>query len=249
MSYKSLCLMFGIVPSSLSRHLRKAEEALLATLKTLREAEFRWPSFKMQYEWGLKVQALHPEISGRWGFIDGKNYRVQKPTRADLQNAMYNGWLHATLITGCLCFDVSGCICWGKHNFVGSWNDVEMSRPFQEKICKDEFCLKGHGVVSDSSFPVSSKYFGRIITLVKDGDNEKAHPLARSTLYRLSNSITSLRQSCEWRMGDVEKVYRRLLMPLPFNQDIRGIRLATIHRLYNYRVRCTGISQIRNHFN
>jgi len=77
--------------------------------------------------------------------------------------AMYN--VRATLVTGCLCFDVSGCICWGKHNFVGSWNDGEMSRAFQKKIYRDEFCLEGHGVVSDSAVPVSGKCFDRIMTL------------------------------------------------------------------------------------
>ena len=248
MTNKSLCLLFGIVPSSLSRFLRKAEDALLLTLKSMPHAEFRWPSLENQLQWGLKVQALYPEIEGRWGFIDGKNYKVQKPSQADLQNAMYNGWLHATLVTGCLCFDVSGCICWGKHNFVGSWNDGEMSRAFQEKLCRDEFCLKGHGVVSDSAFPVSGKCFGRIMTPIKDGDIEKAHPLARPALLHRSRKLTSLRQACEWGMGAVEKVYRRLLLPLPFNQVTRGTRLACIHRLYNYRVRTTGISQIRNTF-
>lgn len=51
---------------------------------------------------------------------------VQKPSSIDHQNACYNnGWLHATLITGVLCFGVDTLI-WGKHNCVGSWNDGDM---------------------------------------------------------------------------------------------------------------------------
>ncbi|KAE9008992.1 hypothetical protein PR002_g15740 [Phytophthora rubi] len=27
-----------------------------------------------------------------WGFLDGKNYRVQQPPNPDVQNAHFNGW-------------------------------------------------------------------------------------------------------------------------------------------------------------
>jgi hypothetical protein len=49
-------------------------------------------------------------------------------------------------------------------------------------------------------------------------------------------------------MGEVSKVYRQLLLPLPFNASRRQLRLNNIHKLYNYRVRKTGISQILNYF-
>jgi hypothetical protein len=53
-------------------------------------------------------------VKGRWGFIDGKNYKTQEPQNAERQNAMYNGWLHAVLITGVVCFSVEGLIIWAK---------------------------------------------------------------------------------------------------------------------------------------
>ena len=86
-----------------------------------------------------------------------------------LQNAMYSGWLHATFITRVLCFGVDGCIAWGKHNCVGSWNDGDMSRLFQEKLCNLIINVDNHGVLADSAFPVSRKDFGRIITPLKQG--------------------------------------------------------------------------------
>jgi hypothetical protein len=39
------------------------------------------------------VEKKEPLLKGWWGFIDGKNYQVQKPTDIDLQNAMYNGMI------------------------------------------------------------------------------------------------------------------------------------------------------------
>ena len=96
-------------------------------------------------------------LEERWGFIDGKNLCVQK-------RAMHNGWLHATFITGVLCFGVDDCIVWGKHNYVGFWNDGDMSQLFQEKLCNLIINVDNHGVLADSDFPVSGKDFGRIIT-------------------------------------------------------------------------------------
>ena len=55
-----------------------------------------------------------------------------------------------------------------------------------------------HGIVADTAFPVSHGLHGRIISPIKDGEWERAHPLARPALLRMSRSITSLRQACEW---------------------------------------------------
>ena len=171
---------------------------------------------------------------------------MEKPSNANLQNACYNGWLHATLVTGVFCFGVDGTLVWGKHNVVGSWNDGEISRPFQEKLCDPERNLEGYGVLSDSAFPVAGQTFTRIITPMKDGELEKQPVDLRPAQARLNSAITSMRQAAEWGMGSVEKVYRRLLIRLPYDKNIRRRRLQTVYRLFNYRVRTTGISQIRS---
>jgi hypothetical protein len=84
----------------------------------------------LQRIWSALVTRKEPLLKKKFGFIDGKNYRVQKPGDAELQNAQYNGWLHTTLVTGVMCFGADGTIIWGRHNFSGSWNDGEMSRIF-----------------------------------------------------------------------------------------------------------------------
>jgi hypothetical protein len=153
--HKTLCQMYGVPPATLSRVLNDAEIALNETLLNEPLAAVKWPTLDQQLEFGRLVELKHADVRGRWGFVDGKNYRVKKPTNVDLQNSMYNGWLHATLITGVLCFSVEGCVIWGKHNVVGSWNDGEISRKFQHKLLRDDINLPGHGVLSDSAFPVA----------------------------------------------------------------------------------------------
>lgn len=111
-------------------------------------------------------QAKYPLIRGRWGFADGKNLHVMAPTEADLQNAVYNGWLHCVFVTGVLLMTVDGTVAWGKHNVVGSWND-------------------------GTAFPVGGGLFGRIISLLKDGGELDRYPIhQRHSLQLMSTQIT-----------------------------------------------------------
>ena len=175
-----MCVAFGLPPSTLCRNLKQAEEALALALKDISAAKIAWPTKREQQIWGTLVEAKEPLVKNRFGFIDGKNYKVQKPSDSDTQNAYYNGWLHSTLVTNCLCFGVDGTIIWMKLNCPGSWNDAEMSRSFREKLLDPNKTLVDHGVLADSAFPVSGNMEGRIVTPLKDGDIERAHHSVRS---------------------------------------------------------------------
>jgi hypothetical protein len=247
---KSLCELFGSPPATTSRTLRKAEEALEKTLAAMPDAAIRWPTAAEQLEWGALVQEREPIISKKFGFIDGKNYRVQQPTDTDLQNALYNGWLHTVLITGTLAFGADGCVFWMKHNCPGSWNDAETSKGFRDKLLDPCVTLQDHGVLADSAFPVSGDMLGRIVTPLKTGDLERAVAAGgrASQIGTVNNAIVSIRQAAEWGMGAVEKCFRCLTVPMPYDPEVRRQRLSNVYRLYNYRVRRTNISQIRNVF-
>ncbi|KAJ8571386.1 hypothetical protein ON010_g5448 [Phytophthora cinnamomi] len=96
MEQSSLCMMFGAPPSTISRTLRHAEKALAGALDG----------------YAPLVEAREPLLKHTFGFIDGKNFKVQQPSNADLQNAMGNGWLHTVFVTGTICFAADGCIIW-----------------------------------------------------------------------------------------------------------------------------------------
>ena len=134
--------------------------ALLQSLRNLEEARVTWPSLEEQVLWAAK----EPILDRRWGFIDGKNYPAQSPSDPLMQNAMYNGWLYCVFLTGVLCFGVDGCVVWGKHNFVGSWSDGEMSRELQDQLRRDDNNAPNHGLLSDTAFPVADGHLGRIMT-------------------------------------------------------------------------------------
>ena len=246
--YKSLCGHFGIPPSTILRILRKAEVALLETVKQIPDARILWPTQDLQRRWGDLVTRKEPLLTKKWGFIDGKNYRVQKPSESELQNSMYNGSLHQSFVTGVMCFGADGTIVWGRHNFSGSWNDRDMSRIFFDKLLDENISLQDYGVISDTAFPVTGPLQGRIVTPLKENDLDRVAPDLRGYIQSMSNVLTRCRQACEWGMGGPCKVYRQLLLPLPIDKERRQLRLDTIHRLFNYRVRKMHISEIRNHF-
>ncbi|ETN03941.1 hypothetical protein PPTG_15256 [Phytophthora nicotianae INRA-310] len=191
---KTLCEIFGVPPATLSNILATAEMALELALNALPDAAICYPTKNTQLEWSKAVQAHEPLVSGVWGFVDGKNYRVQEPSDVDLQNAHYNGWLHSVLITGTLCYGCDGTLIWAKLNCPGSWNDGEMSFALQEKLADVRITVPGTGVAADTAFPASKGTRGRIVTPLKDGDLERAPERCRLGMLAMSNAITSLRQ-------------------------------------------------------
>ncbi|KAE9305514.1 hypothetical protein PR003_g21470 [Phytophthora rubi] len=91
MDYSSLCSMFGVPQSTLSRILNAAEDALADALKGYGPARIVWPTLKKQKALARLTAAREPLLPFTSGFIDGKNFRVQEPPRGDIQNAHYNG--------------------------------------------------------------------------------------------------------------------------------------------------------------
>lgn len=98
-------------------------------------------------------------------------------------------------MTGTLLFGVDGTVVWGRHNFVGSWNDGDTSFRLQMKLIDSNKTAQGTAIVSDSAFPVSQELHGKILTPLKDGDLERASSQCQLALVAMNNAIVSLRQA------------------------------------------------------
>lgn len=245
---KTLGALYGLTSKRVSTWLQRAEVALYNVLERSFLARICWPSLDKQREWANHMLAYFPLVPNRFGYVDGKNLPVQEPTDVDLQNAMYNGWLHCVLVTGVLCFGCDGTLIWAKHNIVGSWNDGEVAGKLFTKLMDVSCTLPGYGLVSDSAFPTSKAMFQRIVTPLKDGELESIPAAWQHFCGQVSAEITSMRQTCEWGMGAIQKPFRRLIMPLPYDYNVRHRRLCNMFRLWNLRVRTTGITQVATTF-
>ena len=80
LEYKSLCGHFGIPPSTLARVLRKAENALLTTLKSVPEAWILWSSFDQQ-KINKNLRQLRLDNIHRL-----YNYRVRTMNTSEIRN-------------------------------------------------------------------------------------------------------------------------------------------------------------------
>lgn len=89
---------------------------------------------------------------------------------------------------------------------------------------------------------------GRILTPLKENEFESIPLNVRPAAFAVNNAITAVRQAAEWGMGAVQKPFKRLCVPHPYDPQLRSLRIENIHRLYNVRVDRTGISQIRSVF-
>jgi hypothetical protein len=143
-------------------------------------------------------------------------------------------------------FRAGGLIVWSKHNYPGSWNDIDTSLAFREKLIDSNLNPDTrYGIIADSQFRCGDDMRGRIMTPLKEGDLARLVPSVRAVAHRKSKAITFIRQAIEWGMDSVGKVFHRLALPLPYDVQKRRVRLDNLFCLSNYRVRTMAIIQIR----
>jgi hypothetical protein len=118
-SGKHIGLVHNMTPRRVSETIQRSECILNRVLKRFPDAAVCWPSLAEQQAAACRIHEAHPEVPGRFGFVDGKNLLVQEPSDTDKQNSMYNGWLHRVLVTGILVFDSRGLVIYAKHNCPG----------------------------------------------------------------------------------------------------------------------------------
>uniref|UniRef100_H3GWB5 DDE Tnp4 domain-containing protein n=1 Tax=Phytophthora ramorum TaxID=164328 RepID=H3GWB5_PHYRM len=179
MENSTLHMLFGLPPATLVRTLRKAEKAL----EGFAPARISFPSPAQQVRLEKLVEAREPLLKHIFGFIDGKH--VMQPSNPDLQNAMYNGWLHSVFVTGTICFAADGCIIWCKHNCPGSWNDSDTSLGFRMKLLDPAVCPDPRMNAAEWDMEIMQKVYSRLnLPLLSD---PAVRGLRLNNIFRLVN--------------------------------------------------------------
>ncbi|PIL27216.1 hypothetical protein GSI_10360 [Ganoderma sinense ZZ0214-1] len=101
--------IFTLVPSTVTRYRKFALRILLHTLRALPETAISWwASVEECEEDSALITARHPLLKGTIGSIDGLNILVGSSDDPDLENTMYNGWLHGHYTSCVLVFSPKG---------------------------------------------------------------------------------------------------------------------------------------------
>jgi hypothetical protein len=104
----SLMEIFALTPSTVSRYVNFSLQILVSTLRKVKDAQVRWPQGEEFDELSDLAIARHPLLQGAFGTLDGLNLPVQTSSDEEVENATYNGWLHAHFVSSVLAFSASG---------------------------------------------------------------------------------------------------------------------------------------------
>ena len=248
MKQKTLCQLYGVVPSSVSKILSSVMPRLLLAVSRDPDARIRYPSPQEMAVFADWIHERHPDIpEGIFGFVDGVVMPCFNPPDPDIQNAYYNGYQGKTTITDVLIFQPDGCICYAAINYPGSYHDSRSAKAVYELVndpvkTPDPFKLLG-----DSAFP---SHTGKIVTVKKSNQLRDNDPLIQEQKELDNHLISSARQTVEWGMRGVQSVFGRLKEPLKGkDQRYNFILIRLCLQLFNSRTRRMGIlNQIQTVF-
>lgn len=120
MRQESLCLIFGVPASTVSRSKRMALITLDQVFKNaLNDSrwEIRWPNVNEMETFNQMIlnntssDYEREVLNGVFGFVDGLNLKIDEPSDFYEQNAYYNGWLSGCFCSQVIVFSPDGCVC------------------------------------------------------------------------------------------------------------------------------------------
>ncbi|EDR05968.1 uncharacterized protein LACBIDRAFT_329150 [Laccaria bicolor S238N-H82] len=93
-----------------------------------------WLSSTMLDENNSLIMGHHPLLNGAFSSMDGLNLAVQTLPDQEIENAMFNGWLHDHFVSSMFAFSMKGEIIACNLNAPGSWHNSCVVRSIYEKL-------------------------------------------------------------------------------------------------------------------
>jgi hypothetical protein len=262
----SLQQIFGLIPSTVTQYLSFSHQILLQVLRKVLSAHIEWPRGETFDHFTHHIVERHDQLLGTFSFINGLKLPVEEPSDQDMENTMYNGWLHNHYISNILVFApdgahfelfnhsnnvyFAGTIIACRLNAPGSWHDSRVAQTIYEKLWMRT--PNGFYLVADTAFPCGNAelcHGGFICAPMKAGETLHMTEEGKRAAVQFDNQLLSCRQAAEWGMQTIQGSFGRLRMPLPVNNvKARANLIETCVRLSNVCTCLVGISQIKNVF-
>jgi hypothetical protein len=110
MKHKTLCQLFGVTESTVSRDLKSTLNLVLASLQMNIDAAIVWPNNATKAEFASLIHHREPLVSNAFGFVDGLNLHTECSSESNEQNAYYNAWLSDTVVANIFVFSPLGIL-------------------------------------------------------------------------------------------------------------------------------------------
>jgi hypothetical protein len=108
MNETSLQEIFALIPATVSCYINFGLDILLEVFRTMPDAAIVWPKGGDFARLNSLIVTRHPLLTGAFASIDGLNIPVQTSSDEDIEQATYNGWLHAHFVSSVLAFSPEG---------------------------------------------------------------------------------------------------------------------------------------------
>ena len=106
----SLCEIFALIPSTVTRYIQFSLQILLITLREMHITRVEWPQGDEFQEHNARICVRHPLLTGAFGSMDGLNLPAQQSREQEIENATFNGWLQGHFISSVFAFDSRGML-------------------------------------------------------------------------------------------------------------------------------------------
>jgi len=192
-------------------------------------------------------------LKGVFSITDGARMPCAVHDEPLLENAYWEGFTQGHEATNVFVWNFFGEVIHAGINFPGSWHDSKVAAAsglYYPKLA-DHLTPPGFAVLADSAFPKTTSVLnGKIVRARKvnemgtaGGVGQNAYIAATEML--LDRAMPSERQSAEWGVRAIKGPFKRVTVPLPADSYTRYRLLVLVTHLYNFRVRCVGLNQIR----
>jgi len=245
MSYKHLCMLFGITPSVCSRIINKMLSKVVRKLQNHPFAQVRFPDENKMREYADMVQLREPKVDDIIGCMDGVSFLSECTDERIEQNAFYCGYDCNTMVNNIFAFGPDGKVFFAAINFPGSWADGALTARFLAHI-KTRIGL--YKICVDQGFLRSGDAYGTLVGLVMKHAARQLHHDVRDYYLRLSNIHTSLHQASKWGMGGLQGTFPRCKKRLPSDAKQCRLVIESIVLIHNIRLAYVGWSQIATVF-
>ncbi|KAG8726441.1 hypothetical protein FRC11_000128 [Ceratobasidium sp. 423] len=244
---------------------------MLEILRKIPEGRIEWPDEQLMAQYSNVITNKHSNaeyLNGAFGFMDGLNLPIETSGINHVQEAFFNGWLHAHVAGNVIVFAPDGTIIAARINTPGSWHDSRIALPIYNFL--REQTPTGYYLIADSAFPqLTIMYKARELCRVEDENRVREEevevekedkkikvPIKAGTTLRgsaeqidaqmqESSEVTSARQAVEWGMRAIQGSFSCLYVPMDINQtEKHAILIETCLRLHNVRTRRVGRNQI-----
>ena len=246
MQIKHLCLIFGAVPSTVSKYLDIFIYLVPKKLRKNRAARVRYPSQEEREAYAEMVQAREPLADNIIGFVDGVSIQVQCSDEILAQNSAYNGYHHDTACNNVFAFAPTGKIIFAAINYPGSWHDAQVCHELIDWVIEHigafAFCV-------DQGFRRSGPLYGKFVGPISKKARAALSEHVRDLLMRKHGVYVSLRQASEWGMRALQGTFARLKSRLTSDKEKRKVILEGCVYLHNFRTHYVGLNQIATVFN